>query len=337
MGFMGWIHWLAYQKLADVEVVAIATPEPERQQGNWTAIKGNFGPPGQQVDLSNLRVYNDLAEMLADEQVDMVDLCLPPAMHVDGIVAAAEANKHIFCEKPLALRLDECDRAMAACQNAQRILMIGHVLPFFTEFQFLRSLIETNEYGRLIGGHFQRVISDPAWLKNFYDPAIVGGPLFDLHVHDAHFIRLLFGMPQDVNSVGRRRGDVVEYCQSLYHFDDRDLVVSSTMGVINQQGRPFMHGFEVHFETATVHFQFAALADPHPPEINPVKVFTQDGKVHFPDLGDGDPLFAFEREIAEVIAAIKRGTPSPVLDGRLARDAVQICEMQATQVKLNER
>ena len=49
---------------------------------------------------------------------------------------------------------------------------------------------------RLLGGHFLRVISDPLWLKDFYDPHRVGGPLVDLHVHDAHFIRLLFGMPQ---------------------------------------------------------------------------------------------------------------------------------------------
>ena len=50
----------------------------------------------------------------------------------------------------------------------------------------------------MIGGSFKRVISDPQWLPHFYDPDKIGGPLLDLHIHDAHLIRLLFGMPSAV-------------------------------------------------------------------------------------------------------------------------------------------
>ena len=51
----------------------------------------------------------------------------------------------------------------------------------------------------------------------------VGGPLVDLHVHDAHFIRLLFGMPTTLTSQGRLRGDVVEHCSTLFGFSDPPL------------------------------------------------------------------------------------------------------------------
>ena len=331
LGFMGWIHWLAYQKRSDVQVVAICTPEPERRQGDWTSIKGNFGPPGQQVDLSEIATYESLDQLLDDGNVDVIDICLPPAMHVDAIVAAAAAGKHVFCEKPLALSLDECDRAVAACRQHQRRLMVGQVLPFFVEYQYARSVIESGQYGAPIGGSFKRVISDPAWLKNFYDPKIIGGPLFDLHVHDAHFIRLLFGMPTGVTSCGRLRGEVVDYCNSIFQFEDRSLAVTCTSGVINQQGRPFTHGFELHLEQATLQFEFAAFADEA--ELMPLKVLLPDGSVLRPELGDGDPVFAFEREIGEVAGCLNDDRDSEILNGQLARDAIEICQLQAQSVQ----
>ena len=332
LGFMGWIHWLAYRQTPGVEVSAICTPEKERLAGDWTAIKGNFGPPGEKVDLSGIDTYESFDQMLEQESLDLIDICLPPAMHADAVVRAAAAGKHVFCEKPLSLNLADCDRAMAACQEHDRLLMVGQVLPFFTEFQFARETIESGKYGRLLGGEFKRVISDPLWLKSFYDPKIIGGPLFDLHVHDAHFIRLLFGMPKSVNCCGRIRGEVVEYCNSIFHFPDPSIAVICTMGVINQQGRPFLHGYEIHLEKATIQFEFAALAEPNPPEISPVKVFTENGDVIFPKLSDGDPVHAFGREIKEVADCLKKAQPSKILAGKLARDAIEICEMQAQQL-----
>ena len=335
LGFMGWIHWLAYQKRTDVEVVAICTPEPHRRAGDWTDIQGNFGPAGQQVDLSQVRTYESLDQMLADEEVDLVDICMPPAMHVDAVVAAATAGKQVLSEKPLALNVADCDRAVAACQQQGRRLMVGQVLPFFVEFQCAREVVASGQFGRLLGGSFKRVISDPTWLKSFYDPAIIGGPLFDLHVHDAHFIRLLFGMPEAVVSCGRQRGEVVEYCHSIFEFADSDLAVTSTSGVINQQGRPFTHGFELHLESATLQFEFAGLVDS--PETMPLKILTPDGQVQRPTLGDGDPVLAFEREIGEVVQCLSEDRDSEILNGALARDAIELCQMQATAVASGQR
>lgn len=333
IGFMGWIHWLAYQTIEDVEVVAIATPEADRRAGDWTAIEGNFGPPGEQVDLSNVRTYENLESMLDDDslELDFVDICLPPSMHCDAIVASANAGVHVFCEKPLALNLEDCDRALAACNANGKRLLVGQVLPFFTEFQFARETIESGKYGRLLGGSFKRIISDPQWLKHFYDPAVIGGPLFDLHVHDAHFIRLLFGMPTGVFSCGRIRGEVVDYCNSIFKFEDPGLAVTCACGVINQQGRPFTHGFEIHLEKATMQFDFQGLADT--PESMPLKVLTEDGAVLRPDLGDGDPIHAFGREIAEVVRCLSSEQNSDVLNGDLARDAIEICQIQSESVK----
>lgn len=331
LGFMGWIHWLAYQKTAGVEVAAICTPEENRLQGDWTDIKGNFGPPGGKVDLSSIQTYANLDDLMGDPDLDVIDICMPPAMHSPTIVQAASAGKHVFCEKPLALNLEDCDRAVDACKQNGKHLMVGQVLPFFVEFQFAREAITSGKYGKLLGGSFRRVISDPMWLKSFYDPAVIGGPLFDLHVHDAHFVRLLFGMPTGAYSCGRIRGEVVDYCNSIFQFEDSQLAVTCTSGVINQQGRPFSHGYEIHLEKATIQFNFQAFADA--PETMPVKVLTDDGKVVRPELGDGDPVYAFGREIQEAANCFTEDRESDILNGALARDAIAICQMQSESVK----
>lgn len=331
VGFMGWIHWLAYKKTAGIRVAGISTRDPKRRAGDWRDIKGNFGPPGEQVDLKGVKAVDRLEALLADPSIDLVDLCLPPHLHADATVQALEAGKHVFCEKPMALTAEDCDRMVAAARTSGRQLLVGHVLPFFPEYAEARRIIADGKHGRLLGGWFKRVISDPTWLKDFYDLAKVGGPLLDLHVHDAHLIRLLFGMPTSVSSQGRMRGEAVEYCQTMFGFPDRRLVVGAASGVINQQGRAFTHGFEIHLEKATLQYEFAVVGG-EGRLIMPLTVYEADGSVRRPELGDGDPVRAFEGQFAEVVRSLESGKPSSILSGNLARDAVVLCQMQAEAV-----
>jgi len=334
IGFMGWIHYLAYQKVEGVQLVAVSEPNAKRLAGDWRDIKGNFGPPGEMVDLSGIAQYADYHQMLEDSQVDLVDLCLPPAMHADAAVAASRAGKHVFCEKPMALNPADCDRMVAASAEANKLLFIGHVLPYFPEYAHALKLVREGTYGKPLGGSFKRVISDPLWISDFFDPQRVGGPMLDLHVHDAHFIRLLFGMAQAVTTRGRLRGEVLEYFNTFFHFADPSLVVSATCGVIDQQGRPFTQGFELHLEEATLHFEVGFYEDAA--EQMPLKILTRDGKVIRPELGDGDPIGAFVDEIAEVVASMESGRPSPTLAGDLARDALVLCGQQTVSARTEQ-
>ena len=66
LGFMGMIHYLSYQKVSGTEVVAICETDATRLAGDWTSIKGNFGPPGEMMDLGEIARYSDSSELLAD-------------------------------------------------------------------------------------------------------------------------------------------------------------------------------------------------------------------------------------------------------------------------------
>jgi predicted dehydrogenase len=284
------------------------------------------------MDLKGIDRYSELDDMLADPDLDLVDICLPPALHAEMTVAALKAGKHVFCEKPIALNSAEAKRMVRAAEKAGKLLMIGHVLPFMPEYRFAYDAITGGKYGKLLGGHFRRIISDPLWLPDFYDPAACGGPMVDLHVHDAHFIRVVCGMPRAVQSVGSMRGKVAERFTTQFLFNDADLVVTAASGVINQQGRAFTHGYEIYLEDATLIFDAAAIGKDWVVGY-PVTVLEKNGRVRKPKLAGGDPSDAFVHEIKEVLRAVRTSTPSALLAGEVACDALVLCEKQTQSIE----
>ncbi|HEX3600847.1 MAG TPA: Gfo/Idh/MocA family oxidoreductase [Lacipirellulaceae bacterium] len=353
IGFMGWIHWLAYERLTGARVAAICTRNEQRLSGDWRGIQGNFGPFAGQVDLVNVSAYAKIDDLLNDPQIDLVDLTLPPSEHANVAIRALEAGKHVFCEKPMALRLGDCDRMLTAARSANRLLLIGHVLPFFPEYAWALDAVRSGKYGRPRGGAFRRVIADPTWLKNYWSLDRAGGPMLDLHVHDAHFIRLLFGMPSEVVTCGRlrrrvsprleprvseRRDDVEdlpEFWHSQFRFADRDLTVEATSGTINQQGRSFTHGFEIHLEDATLVSEFAVIGGAERHLCEPM-LLDADGKVQHPQLSSADPVDAFVDQLREVTCCVRDGCPSEILGAVLAQDAIRLCEAQAESLKVGK-
>jgi hypothetical protein len=138
-------------------------------------------------------------------------------------------------------------------------------------------------------------------------------------------------MPKAVFTTGRMRGEVAEYFTSQFTFDDPKIVVAAISGVIQQQGRGFCAGFEIHLERATLVYDFAVIDGK--PELNmPLSVLTADGKVERPKMKSSDPVDAFADELAEAVGTVKRGKPSALLDGQLARDAVMLCEKQTASL-----
>lgn len=331
VGFMSWIHYLAYQKIRGMKIAAFCSRDPKKQKGDWRGIQGNFGPPGEKIDVSKMNVYGTIEELLQDDSIDMVDICLPPAMHEEAAIAALKAGKHVLVEKPIALKPAAAKAMQKAADKSGKLILTAHVLSFFAEFNFALEAARSGKFGKLLGGHFKRLISNPDWLKDFFDLEKVGGPLLDLHIHDAHFIRVMFGKPTSVTSVGRMNGDCVEYCTTQFGFDDKSLVVTATSGVLHQATRSFTHGFEIHFENATILLDFAVI-DGQPVTSMPLTVIPRKGKSKQPKLKGTDPIDSFAAELKEVEQSILSGTPSSILAGDLAVDALVICQKEADSV-----
>ncbi len=333
IGFMGWIHYLATRQVAGAEVVAVCSRDPKKLAGDWSGIQGNFGPPGGPVDLTGVATYADYGALLADPTVDLVDLCVPSPDHASWAIRALEAGKHVLVEKPIALTSADADAMLAAAARSGRMLMVGHVLPFFPEFAYARELIESGRYGSVRAAHFKRVIarSDRA-----ADADAGGGPAVDLHIHDTHYIALVCGVPTAVRSRGVIDGASVIHLTTQYLYDDPNLAVSALAGSLSQAGRSFTHGFEFYLDRATISYEFASFAGQGHLAI-PLSVIHADGTVEQPTLpGSGDPVDAFVAEMTAAVAAVESGVPCPILAGDLARQALRICHAEVTSVETGE-
>src|SRR4051794_20096851 len=136
LGFMGWIHYLATRRLKGAQLAAVCSRDPKKLAGDWRSIRGNFGPPGELVDLSGVKKYDRFEAMLADPDIDLIDVCNPTDQHPATATAALIAGKHVLVEKAIALQPADADAMVATAKKAGKLLMVAHVLPFFPEFAY---------------------------------------------------------------------------------------------------------------------------------------------------------------------------------------------------------
>src|SRR5260370_40579269 len=98
------------------------------------------------------RIFSDYHEMLAHSDVHAVDICLPHHLHKDAIVAAASAGKHILCEKPLCLTVEEAEAVTHAVAAAGITLMCAHNQLFLPPVATVREMISQGKLGKVYAG-----------------------------------------------------------------------------------------------------------------------------------------------------------------------------------------
>jgi predicted dehydrogenase len=159
------------------QLVAVTTSRPDRA----AAVCACCG---------QVAVYPDLDSLLAAERLDAVVIATSTAAHADNVERCAAAGVHIFCEKPLALTLPDCDRAIAAATRAGVKLMMGHVRRFDAGHVEAKRYIEAGAIGRPLMFRSISGDTDPP-PPSFANPAISGGLILDACYHDLYLARWL--------------------------------------------------------------------------------------------------------------------------------------------------
>lgn len=325
IGFMGRIHFLASQRLNGAKVAAICSRDPAKRAGDWRNTRGNFGPEPGRVDLTGVKTYEKLEQMLADPDIDLIDVCTVTDQHMPIALAALKAGKHVIVEKAIALTPQDADSMVSAARSAGKLLMVAHVLPFFPEFRYSAETIRSGAYGKVLAAHFRRIIAKPDWSADIGDAAKTGGPAVDLHIHDTHFIGLVCGVPKQVFAVGTVEKDAVTYLTTSYLYGPGGPAVTCSSGALSMSGRPFVHGYEIFLERATLVYDSGGPA---------LTQLTPDGKSTQPTLaGGGDPISAFTDELQAAVNGVTSGKEPDLLSGKLARDALVLCHREIESVK----
>ncbi len=181
-------HLPIWQELADrVEVVALADPNPDALE----RLRVQAG-----LDVS--ATHADAADLIARDDVDAVDVCTPQAFRRDVLVRAAEAGRHLLCEKPLAAAPVDAEAAVLAAERAGVVFATMHNFLATPEVVAVRGVIESGEIGtvRSVIVNFLGTVYEPGaagdWRR---DPALAGGGVLMDMLHGVYLAESLTGEP----------------------------------------------------------------------------------------------------------------------------------------------
>lgn len=149
------------------------------------------------------RLYTNLDDMLALEELDAVSVCTWNNGHAPATIAALKAGKHVLCEKPMALNAQEAEEMKQTAEECGKLLMIGFVRRHGNDCKMLRSFIDVDYFGELYyakATYLRRHGNPGGWFADVTRSG--GGPLIDLGVHVIDLVRYLMGGPKPVSVYG---------------------------------------------------------------------------------------------------------------------------------------
>ncbi len=204
-------------------------------------------------DLSGQALYTDLDKMLAEQQFDMADICLPTYLHKEYACKMLKAGKHVLCEKPMALSAEDCREMLDTAVACNKKLMIGQCLRFEPLYLFLKNAIDNNTFGKVRYATFDRMSGPPRWgFERWYgDTARSGGAIMDLHIHDVDMVRFLFGEPDSVSALSYDTDTRWARINSRFMYNDGKIVVADASWDESATTK-FQMGYRVRFDNAVV-------------------------------------------------------------------------------------
>lgn len=230
-GTMGRVHRAAYERIDDVQLTTICDIRPEK---------------ARKLAGSEIQVVTDYQEILQDSKIDVVDVCLPTYLHKEVVLAAATAGKHVFCEKPVALTVEDAQEMMEACEQAGVKFGVGHVVRFFPDYYRVKDLLASGRIGDPKVVRTTRGGAFPIWSEdNWYaDHTKSGGVIIDLIIHDFDFLLWLFGAVRRVFAKTIVGQEYLDHALVTLRFENG--IIAHIEGSWAQpQGAPFSTAYEI--------------------------------------------------------------------------------------------
>ena len=154
-------------------------------------------------DKYHAKAYSDYSDMIADPEINAVDICLPHYLHAKVALEALRAKKHVLLEKPFCMTLEEADQLISVAKDNDVKLMVAENTRFVNAYNVARRLVEEEAIGKIcfvrtyIGGsEIQRLSDAQQWVTKVSQAG--GGMMFDAGVHSFYLLRWMVG---DISSI----------------------------------------------------------------------------------------------------------------------------------------
>ncbi len=232
-GRMGSVHVAnLVQKIPDANLIAICDIRLNVAQ----KVADEFG-----ID----QVVQDYHELLDNPEIEAVLIASSTNTHADIINNCAQAGKHIFCEKPLALELESIDKALAAVEKSKVKLQVGFNRRFDKSFRKVRDIVQSGQIGKPC---ILRITNRDPELPNKEFLKVSGGMFLDMTIHDFDMVRFQIGEVDEVYAIGNVMID-----EELKSFGDIDTDIvtlkfkNGAMGAIDNS-RQAVYGYDQRLE-----------------------------------------------------------------------------------------
>ncbi|QHW32745.1 Gfo/Idh/MocA family oxidoreductase [Paenibacillus rhizovicinus] len=177
-------------RISHVMSTAHAQVPESKLHGVFDVVRASAEKLASKFNIPN--VYDSYQDMLASDEIDAVLVCTPTFLHEQIVIDAANAGKHVFCQKPMALTLEQCERMNAAALENNIILQVGFMIRYTPPFVEVKERLDAGEIGDIIAIRSAVFGWEPS-AEWFYDPDQGGGILIDTIIHTFDLYRWYAG------------------------------------------------------------------------------------------------------------------------------------------------
>ncbi|MFP4057595.1 MAG: Gfo/Idh/MocA family protein [Candidatus Brocadiia bacterium] len=292
----------------------------EVEAGELVAVYDERAQAARELaDATGARACSSYEELLGGSGVEAVLVASPQFAHREHTVAAAGAGKHVFCEKPMATSLADCDAMLDACRQAGRLLMIGQVCRYHAVHAKVHELVaggglgppvcmEVHRLGKPWGGQW-----DQHWRL---DRAKSGGNLLEVNAHEIDFMRWVCGDVAAVYAAGGR------YLDQRLNYPDLAVVTlhfaSGAKGLVHAGSVSLLGGYGGRVDCRAGSLAFPTIWGGDA-GIHVARAGEEPGFLPASELAGANPVAA---ELGDFLDAVASGRPAPV-PGEEGRAAVE--------------
>ncbi|OQO67896.1 oxidoreductase [Enterococcus villorum] len=259
------------------------------------------------------KAYGTYQELLMDEDIDIVYIAVPNRQHIQHILQALHANKHVLCEKAITMNKAELDEAMRLAEEKNLILAEAMTIFNMPLYQQLRSLMDTNKLGalKMIQAPFGSY-KEPDPTNRFFNPELAGGALLDIGTYAVSFARFFLSSQPEVmaSTMIPFETGVDEQSITILRNKENEL---ATVSLTFQAKMP---------KVGIVAFENGYLTISDYPRADRAEVIFNDGTREW--IESGSTAQAMNYEIANMVKIIKGELPNRSLF--LTKDVIEILD-----------